>query len=305
MPQACRPAMPEAYRVALEDRLRAKIVQLLERSVGLGKVDAAVSVDLDFDEVATTAEHVRPAEPGRCAAPRPPRRAAIRRKAQPATAVGAAGNLPTERAASTEHRLRQAATRRKKTEETRQLRDLAHGAQPDQARRVDPAAVDRGAGRRRLQQGPTARLELRAARRRGADTAGGSGAQCCRRRREPRRRGRGGEPPVRDAAPAESEAEPGWQEALTAQYGRFVDLGVLSVLTLASCSSACARRCAACWRPCQPPAPPPSSTAVVLGADGKPLLVHGATGSHHRASIGPAIPWWFARRSRPTLSPHA
>ena len=29
----------------------------------------------------------------------------------------------------------------------------------------------------------------------------------------------------------------------------------------------------------QPPAPPPSSTAVVLGADGKPLLVHGATGA--------------------------
>ena len=29
----------------------------------------------------------------------------------------------------------------------------------------------------------------------------------------------------------------------------------------------------------QPPAPPPSATAVVLGADGKPLLVHGATGA--------------------------
>ena len=42
----------ETYRAAMEERLRAKIVQLLERSVGPGKVEAAVSVDLDFDEVA-------------------------------------------------------------------------------------------------------------------------------------------------------------------------------------------------------------------------------------------------------------
>ena len=50
----------EEYRAALEDRLRAKIVQLLERSVGPGKADAAVSADLDFDELATTAEPYDP-----------------------------------------------------------------------------------------------------------------------------------------------------------------------------------------------------------------------------------------------------
>jgi flagellar M-ring protein FliF len=51
----------EEHRVALENRLRAKIVQLLERTVGPGKADAAVSADLDFDEVATTAELFDPA----------------------------------------------------------------------------------------------------------------------------------------------------------------------------------------------------------------------------------------------------
>lgn len=50
----------EEHRAAFESRLRAKIVQLLERTVGPGKVDAAVSADLDFDEVATTAEQFDP-----------------------------------------------------------------------------------------------------------------------------------------------------------------------------------------------------------------------------------------------------
>lgn len=50
----------EEYRAAVEERLKAKIVQLLERSVGPGRVDAEVSAEIDFDEVATTTETFDP-----------------------------------------------------------------------------------------------------------------------------------------------------------------------------------------------------------------------------------------------------
>ena len=81
------------------------------------------------------------------------------------------------------------------------------------------------------------------------------------------------------AAPAEAEPDPGWQEALSAQYGRFVDLGVLSALTLAVLFFGVRPALRRVLAAVQPPAPPPNATAVVLGADGKPLLVHGATGA--------------------------
>ena len=65
---------------------------------------------------------------------------------------------------------------------------------------------------------------------------------------------------------------------LAGDYGRLLDLGVLSLLTLLvlffGVRPALRRVLAAVQ-----PATAPSTTAVVLGADGKPLLVHGATGA--------------------------
>ncbi len=46
----------EAWRRAYEERLRAKIVELLERSLGPGRVDAQVSAEVDFDEREVTEE---------------------------------------------------------------------------------------------------------------------------------------------------------------------------------------------------------------------------------------------------------
>ena len=89
----------EAHPVALEDRLRGKIVQLLERSVGIARVDAAVSADLDFDELATTAETYDP----QCQVVRSTQtteEVTDQQETQPTDQVGAAGNLPTERAAA-------------------------------------------------------------------------------------------------------------------------------------------------------------------------------------------------------------
>jgi flagellar M-ring protein FliF len=46
----------DGYRQAFESRLQAKILQLLERSLGVGRVEAQVTAELDFDSVSTTEE---------------------------------------------------------------------------------------------------------------------------------------------------------------------------------------------------------------------------------------------------------
>ncbi len=46
----------ESYRTVVETRLQAKILQLLERSLGPGRVEAQVTAELDFDSATTTEE---------------------------------------------------------------------------------------------------------------------------------------------------------------------------------------------------------------------------------------------------------
>lgn len=46
----------EEYRTALEGRMKSKIEELLERSVGIDRVKAKVSADIDFDRVVTNSE---------------------------------------------------------------------------------------------------------------------------------------------------------------------------------------------------------------------------------------------------------
>jgi flagellar M-ring protein FliF len=46
----------ESYRAVFEGRLQEKILQLLERSVGTGRVEAQVTAELDFDNTTTTEE---------------------------------------------------------------------------------------------------------------------------------------------------------------------------------------------------------------------------------------------------------
>lgn len=50
----------EERRAALEEHTRGKIVQLLERTLGPGRVDAQVSIELDLQQVTTTAESFDP-----------------------------------------------------------------------------------------------------------------------------------------------------------------------------------------------------------------------------------------------------
>jgi len=50
----------EEHRAALEQRLRGKILQLLERTIGPGRVEAEVTADIELDEITTTAEQYDP-----------------------------------------------------------------------------------------------------------------------------------------------------------------------------------------------------------------------------------------------------
>lgn len=87
----------EEHRVAFENRVRGKIVQLLERSLGQGKVEAAVSADLDFDEVATTAELYDP-DAQVVRSTQTAEEASDAKERQADQSVSVANNLPTERA---------------------------------------------------------------------------------------------------------------------------------------------------------------------------------------------------------------
>ena len=267
----------EAYRVALEDRLRGKIVQLLERSVGLGKVDAAVSADLDFDEIATTAETYDP-QSQVVRSTQTTEEATDQQETQPADQVGAAGNLPTERAAApagapgsseksnkTEETVNYEISRtvRNQTKRGASLRRLSIAVQVDGTYQAQPdgSSTYEPRGAEELEQ--LAALVRSAA---GVDESRGDVVEVVSR------------PFATATAPLEPEAEAGWQSMLAGDYGRLLDLGVLSLLTLLvlffGVRPALRRVLAAVQ-----PATAPSTTAVVLGADGKPLLVHGATGA--------------------------
>ncbi|WP_051329012.1 flagellar basal-body MS-ring/collar protein FliF [Geminicoccus roseus] len=54
------PGEVEELRSSYEARIKQKVVQLLERSVGIGRVDAEVTVEMNFDQVTTTAETFDP-----------------------------------------------------------------------------------------------------------------------------------------------------------------------------------------------------------------------------------------------------
>lgn len=104
----------EEQRTALEQRLRAKIVQLLERSVGPGRVEAQVTVELDTEEITTTSEQYDPN--GQVArSTQTIEETGDRRESEGGT-LTVTNNLPTERSAPAG--APQASERTSRTEET-------------------------------------------------------------------------------------------------------------------------------------------------------------------------------------------
>ncbi len=59
-PESALPSQAQEFREAYEARLKQTIEELLERSLGPGRVQAEVSADLDFDQVTTTEETFDP-----------------------------------------------------------------------------------------------------------------------------------------------------------------------------------------------------------------------------------------------------
>ena len=269
----------ETYRTAMEERLRAKIVQLLERSVGPGKVEAAVNVDLDFDEVATTAETFDP-QSQVLRSSQTVEETASSQEARAAEQVGAAGNLPTERTAAASA-APAASDQSKKSEETLNyeisrtvrnqtkrgaaLRRLSIAVQVDGSRRPQPDGSIAYEPRSAEELGELAALVRSAA---GVDESRGDVVEVVSRA-------------FADPAPAvTAEPDPSWLDAALVGDSRLVELGVFSLLTLAVLFFGvrpAVRRLLAAAEP--PAAAAPGATAVVLGADGRPLLVHGATGA--------------------------
>ena len=268
----------ESYRSAMEDRLRSKIVQLLERSLGPGLVDAAVSIDLDFDEVATTAETYDP-QSQVLRSSQSTEEATDSQEAQPSDQVGAAGNLPTERAtapttAATSDKSKKSEetlnyeisrTVRNQTKRGASVRRLSIAVQVDGIRRPQ---ADGSVGYEPRTAEELAQLAALVRSAAGVDESRGDVVEVVSR-------------PFADRAAAiPAEPEPGWLDGMLIEQGRLIELGVLGLLTLAVLFFGvrpALRRLLAVASPSSTAAP--GVTAVVLGADGTPLLVHGATGA--------------------------
>jgi flagellar M-ring protein FliF len=266
----------EEHRAALENRLRAKIIQLLERTVGPGKVDAAVSADLDFDELATTAELFDP-DGQVVRSTQTAEEASDLKESQAADAVSVANNLPTERAppdaaaaANSERSNRTeetvnyeiSRTVRNQTKRGASLRKLSVAVQVDGVYReqADGSRVHEPRSDEELAQ--LAALVRSAA---GIDESRGDVVEIVSR------------PFVLpEAPPAPDEA---WPEVIPERYGRLVELAVLSLLTLVVLFLGVRPALRRLLPAARNGGSAPEATAVVRGVDGKPLLVHGATGT--------------------------
>jgi flagellar M-ring protein FliF len=265
----------EEHRVALENRLRAKIVQLLERTVGPGKADAAVSADLDFDEVATTAELFDPASQV-VRSTQTTEESSDQKENQAADAVSVANKLPTERAPP--DAAAASSVRTDRTEETvnyeisrtvrnqakrgASIRKLSIAVQVDGVYRQQADGTSAYEPRSAEELSQLAALVRSAA---GVDEGRGDVVEIVSR------------PFVLPEAPPPPEQ--GWRDLVPEVPGRFAELAVLSLLTLAVLFLGVRPALRRLLPAASSGAAAPETTAVVLGADGKPLLVHGATGA--------------------------
>lgn len=218
----------EQHRVAFENRLRGKIVQLLERTLGPGKVDAAVSADLDFDEVATTAEMFDPSTQV-VRSTQTAEEASDAKETSASEAVSVANNLPTEKPAAeagpgtsertnrTEETVNYEISRtvRNQTKRGSSVRKLSIAVQVDGVYRDDADGGRRFEPRSAEELAQIEELVRSAA---GADEARGDVVEVVSR------------PFMTPEIPMLEEER--WLDVGEAGYQRLIELGVLSALTL-------------------------------------------------------------------------
>ncbi|MFO1072301.1 MAG: flagellar basal-body MS-ring/collar protein FliF [Geminicoccaceae bacterium] len=221
----------ETQRVAFESRLRDKIVQLLERTLGPGRVDAAVSADLDFDEVATTAESYDPSSQV-VRSTRTTDETSDASDSRPGEPVSVANNLPSEKAPPAANGGTASSDRKNRSEETvnyeisRTVRNQTKRGSTVRrlsiAVQVDGSYHERPDGGRDFEPRPAEELAqirdiVRSAA--GADESRGDKIEVVSR------------PFV---APEATEPPPaaGWLGLSPDGYQRLIELGVLALLTL-------------------------------------------------------------------------
>lgn len=269
-------AESENYRSALEARLKARVVQLLERSVGPGKVDAEVSIDMDFDDVATTSEVYDP-EGQVVRSTRTSEEQSAQAEKEADGTVGVAGNLPTERVQSeaaagssneqsnrTEETVNYEITRRV-TNQTRRggvIRRMSIAVQ------VDGLYQPQADGSNVFSPRDAAELEQLAALVRsaaGMDEGRGDVVEIVSR------------PFISASAGEDPEPTAPWLEP--EGYWRATELAVFAIVSLAVLFFGVRPLLRRLLTPAIAPSPIAEATAVIAGADGRPLLVHGATGA--------------------------
>jgi flagellar M-ring protein FliF len=223
------PGEVDELRGSYEARIRQKVVQLLERSVGPGRVDAEVTVEMNFDQVTTTAETFDP-QSQVARSTQTVEEDTSHEQSEADQAVSVANNLPTAQApAGPSSGSREKSNRSEETvnfEISRTVRNevqrpggirrLSIAVQVDGIRNVQP---DGSPGYAERTPEELAELEALAKSAAGFDQARGDVFRIASRR-------------FVDATPP-ADPEPGLLEAVFAEAPRLVETIVLALLALA------------------------------------------------------------------------
>ncbi len=265
----------EDYRRAYEESLRRKLVTLLERSVGPGRVDAQVTAEIDFDEVSVTEELYDP-QGQVVRSTRTTEETSNRNEAGAAGGVTVGNNLPGAGAAGAEGPSSQEQVER--TEETvnyeisrKQRLQRKRGGTVRRlfvAVQVDGTYVDDGSGNRVFrprEREELAQLEALARSAVGIDEERGDRIEIVSR------------PFVQPEVAAVEE--PGLVSTLLERYGRYLEAAIWLLFGTLVILLGVRPLIGRLLPPGGAAAVAPGKTAVVVGADGKPLLVHGTSGT--------------------------
>lgn len=223
------PAEADDMRTAYEARLKQKIVQLLERSVGPGHVDAEVTVEMNFDQVTTTAETFDP-QSQVARSTQTVEEQSDRNQNNSSGAVSVGNNLPTAQpAAGPPDGDRERNSRNEETVNFEISRTVRNEVQrPGGVKRlsiavqVDGSYATKEDGSTDFQPRPAdelAQLEALAKSASGFDEARGDVFQIASRRFV--------------GADIAAGPEPGWLEGLGLDAGRLINMALLALMTLA------------------------------------------------------------------------
>ena len=268
-------ALDEAdqFRRSQEERIKQKVIQLLERSVGIGRVDAEVAIEMTFDEVSTTEEVFDP-ESQVARSTQTVEENSDSSEREPDRAVSVAGNLPAEQAQGDAATSAENAARTEETvnyEISRTVRSQTRrGGQVERisvAVQVDGVYGQTPEGEQTYEPRPREELDqletlVRSAA--GLDDERGDTVSVVSRRFV-----------MPEIEPIEEEGLFSFDKNDLVRFGELGLIAVIALLVILLGIKPALRR----LLPETGIAPQKDSTSVLMGRDGKPLLVHAATGA--------------------------